>query len=113
MSMQAVSRLLAAAKDDPELRQELESATEVEGLARVAADHGFDVTAEELRAVLSQLQGEPASELGDDELAKVAGGVGMLAPIGYELKASLVGIKWNSTLTGGLFRGYKVFPKVE
>jgi predicted ribosomally synthesized peptide with nif11-like leader len=74
MSQEAATRFRLRVNTDEALRRACETTVRTEAqMAGFAAAHGYDVTAEELRAQA----GTPA-ELGDSELRDVAGGLGPL-----------------------------------
>jgi hypothetical protein len=80
MSKEAVMELLAKADEDEGLRQELdaiaeESGDHAAGLLAVAERHGCHFTAEEFGEALEALSSE-GSELSDDDLDAVVGGIG-------------------------------------
>jgi predicted ribosomally synthesized peptide with nif11-like leader len=72
MAIDDIRRLVEAAEGSPELQAKLTQAKDVDALVRVAGQEGFQFSAEELRTAVSTLK--QAKELGDEQLAKVAGG---------------------------------------
>jgi predicted ribosomally synthesized peptide with nif11-like leader len=67
MSQATVNQFITAVKEDPSLMAELNAATDVDSYYKIAQDHGYFFTSEELQAELSQ---ESQEELaGIEELA--------------------------------------------
>jgi predicted ribosomally synthesized peptide with nif11-like leader len=54
MSQATVSQFVTAVKEDPSLIAELNAAIDVESYYKIAQDHGYFFTSEELQAELSQ-----------------------------------------------------------
>ena len=70
MSESTISALLAAIKEDDSLKDKLKGAADLEAAAAIAQEAGFDVSKEDwLKYQAKQ------SELSDEELECVAGGI--------------------------------------
>ncbi len=54
MSQATVNEFVTAIKEDPNLMAELNAAVDVESYYKIAQDHGYFFTSEELKAELSQ-----------------------------------------------------------
>ena len=75
----------------------------VEGMAKLAQDNGFDVTAEDFQAAANQAQS--SGELSEDDLEKVAGGFVTaslaVAAVGAAAGAASAGAAVAGTTAGG------------
>ena len=102
MAKEAVGRFLQRLSEDDKLREvygaALRDATDT-ATVDVARSGGFEFTVEELRTVFE----ERVTELSDEQLREVAGGVGPYAGLVARTKYSLVGPYLNPTIiqTGG------------
>lgn len=72
MAIENIGRLVEAAEASPELHAKLTQAGDLDALVRVAGQAGYAFTAEELRSAISAFK--QARELGEEQLAQVAGG---------------------------------------
>lgn len=76
MSIEAVNQFLTKVSEDQKLKDELsqamESKTDRQAATKVAAQHGYNFTPEELGTQLEQIKA--ANELNEKELEAVAGG---------------------------------------
>jgi predicted ribosomally synthesized peptide with nif11-like leader len=85
MSKRSLSEFLIRVNEDAPLREALES-TQAEVVAKFAAEHGFEFSAEEYTELSRAMRKHRAGELTDEELAALSGGmtkaelIGGLAP---------------------------------
>jgi predicted ribosomally synthesized peptide with nif11-like leader len=63
MSQATVNQFVTAVKEDPSLMAELNAAVDVDSYYRIAQDHGYFFTSEELQAELSQESQEELAEM--------------------------------------------------
>ena len=90
MSKETAKKLIAELQTNEELKSKVNGITDPGQLVKVAADAGYDVTAEEMIAAEKEFRTEKAkkTKLSVDELDAVAGGAvwqGEDAPDGHEL----------------------------
>ncbi len=90
MSKETAKKLIAELQTNEELKAKVQGITDPGQLVKVAADAGYDVTAEEMIAAEKEFRTEKAkkTKLSVDELDAVAGGAvwqGEDAPDGHEL----------------------------
>ncbi|MBW4494009.1 MAG: Nif11-like leader peptide family natural product precursor [Oscillatoria princeps RMCB-10] len=84
MSQKDIAHLVAAADRDQALRQKLQAAVTPDNLVKIAAEHGYEFTAEDLIALIqAQIEAQKAKtsafdslteDISDDEAEIVAGG---------------------------------------
>jgi predicted ribosomally synthesized peptide with nif11-like leader len=79
MAKENIDALMQAAEKDPALADTLRKAGGLDGVVRIGAERGHVFTSAELQAYFEAL---PANELGDEELAAVAGGAKALSSDG-------------------------------
>ena len=107
MSKEAVIQLLTRAESDAGLKQELETALESgedreSAFLQAAAKHGCDFTADEMQGVVTEADATPESaELSDEDLEKVAGGVGTFSAVRLTSPQIRLGHRFASRLGGG------------
>lgn len=70
MSTGSLGEFLTRAASDPALQAQIKGITNVETVAQIAREHGFEITADALSDFLAKAQ----QELSDQELEQVAGG---------------------------------------
>jgi predicted ribosomally synthesized peptide with nif11-like leader len=88
MSTQDVKEFLDKINRDEALRDELTSVVKARddkeaAAAEVAARHGFEFGAEELKRILDAAQGAPSAELTEEELDAVAAGLAVFQQIRF------------------------------
>lgn len=88
MSAKSVKEFLDKIAQDEALRDELTNAVKgrddrESAAAEVAAMHGFEFDAEELKRILDVAQGAPANELTEEELDAVAAGLTVFQQIRF------------------------------
>ena len=72
MSVDEIKRFQADAQSNKDLQKEiLDAGNDIDAIAACAAKNGYSFTADELKSAIAAKSG---SELGDDDLEKVAGG---------------------------------------
>ena len=69
MSQATVNEFVTAIKEDPSLMAELNAAVDVESYYKIAQDHGYFFTTEELKAELSQESQEELAGLTNPGMA--------------------------------------------
>lgn len=90
MSKQQVTEFLSDVKESEKLQEKIKDTLKIDGndnntstdevnkqidqITVFAADHGYDFSADEYRAVLESVQKKDKAELSDKELERVAGG---------------------------------------
>jgi predicted ribosomally synthesized peptide with nif11-like leader len=104
VSQEAATRFRTRVNTDEALRRACETTVRTEAqMVAFAVGHGYDVTAEELRA-----QGGTSTRLGDSELRDVVGGLGQLVACDGSSKqpvASLApSIDWFTAFRSTLLR---------
>ena len=67
MSEEQLKAFWEAIQADPSLQEKLRAATDADSIVRIAKEAGFEITADEIK--------EAQSELSDEQLDRVAGGV--------------------------------------
>ena len=82
MSEEQLTALLAKLKEDPDLREKLQGAADLDAVLVIAKDAGFDIS----KADWLKYQAQQTLELSDEELEGVAGG---------EPEASILGVCTN------------------
>lgn len=100
MSPTTIAHLVAAADRDQALRQKLQAAVTPENLVKIAAEHGYEFTAEDLIAIIQeQIEAQKAKsaafdslteDLSDEEAEMVAGG-------GYMSRATTINSFYHET----------------
>lgn len=78
MSQALVLKFIELAEAEPNLRNQLETASSTKELQQIAASHGYDFTEQEIITVFQEqgiLAVEEESSLSEEELEAVAGGV--------------------------------------
>lgn len=71
MSSEQMKALLASVTADPEAAKRLTAATTVADVVAIAADLGYEISADDVESAVTAMQG---GEVSDTELAQVAGG---------------------------------------
>ena len=71
MSEEQLAALLAKLKDDAGLQEKLKGAADLDAVAAIAKEAGFDIS----KAAWLRYQANQTLELSDEELERVAGGV--------------------------------------
>ncbi len=90
MSKETAKKLIAELQTNEEIKAKVQGITDPVQLVKIAADAGFDVTAEEMTEAEKEFRAEKAKKtrLSAEELDAVAGGglwFGEAAPDGHEL----------------------------
>jgi predicted ribosomally synthesized peptide with nif11-like leader len=80
MSKEAASRFLSRISKDAQLQRQLGDA-QAAAVVAFAAEHGFEFTNDELAELASALMTPPSSELSEEQLTAVAGGLSATTPL--------------------------------
>ena len=93
MSEEQLKSFLEKVKTDTSLQEKLKAATEFDAALAIAKEAGFAVTADDIQSIQS------ATDLSDDELEDVAGGIcdpasRKSAAITADAISNLLGCKW-------------------
>ncbi|HVS14772.1 MAG TPA: Nif11-like leader peptide family RiPP precursor [Thermoanaerobaculia bacterium] len=102
MSHQEVKRFLSELESDSALQDEARAIDAADGeaaaraLVRMGADRGYTFSAAELAEVLRESAGG-AGELGEEQLERVAGGIGLLLPAVQKVRDGSVKLTTNIT----------------
>jgi predicted ribosomally synthesized peptide with nif11-like leader len=104
MSQEALMSLAKALESNSSMRDQFLSESTLEGRARVASEHGFKITVQDLEALFGAPGDVAQTEMSEAELGSVAGGAGIVkSPLRTILICSLGCLTINSC-TGGTIK---------
>jgi predicted ribosomally synthesized peptide with nif11-like leader len=104
MSQGNALAFIARVNKDSNLQAKLRplAADDITGLLKIAAETGLEFTAEDYLVAIQARSIAPASDLSDDDLEEIAGGIGSATGgAGAGKSFQLLGIAITSTCTGG------------